>query len=214
MPIYATNKGRESVPAPAGTHVARCIQVIDIGSHRVDFGSGDERTMRKVRIAWELPEEKHVFDEQRGPEPFVVSKEYNLSTNEKSNLRRDLESWRGAPFTKEEAKQFDVSRLLGHPAMLTIMHVEKKNKDGVYAKVTAVTRPPKSVVCPKQILETLEYSVDQGKDAVYEKLPEWLRKTIAECEEWVVYPASTPNADPTPAEKDVPAPDDSQDVPF
>jgi hypothetical protein len=214
MAIYATDKGTVSVPAPEGTHIARCIQVIDIGSHKAVF-DGDERTRRKVRIAWELPTELHVFDPERGEEPFVVSKEYNLSTNEKSNLRRDLESWRGKQFDAEEAKKFDVSVLIGVPAMLSVVHADKIGPSkGKYAKISAVTRPPKTMTCPKQVLASIEYSVDQGRNEVFKTLPEWMRKKIEECEEWRTYPSpANPNADPTPADTDsVPAEEDS--VPF
>jgi len=210
MPIIAKSSGSASTPAPFGTHIARCIQVIDIGSHTSTF-DGDERTQRKVSIAWELPEETHVFDPNRGEEPFVISKEYTLSTSEKSNLRRDLESWRGKPFTKEEVMGFDVAKLIGVPAMVSVVHQEKKNGSGVYAKVTAVTRLPKSATCPPGVLETIEYSVDQGRNAVFKALPEWMRTKISQCEEWKEYPT---NADPTPAEADNPPPADDDSLPF
>jgi hypothetical protein len=57
-------------------------------------------------ITWELPTELEVFHEEKGEEPYVVSKTYTLSMHEKATLRRDLESWRGQGFTEKEAEAF------------------------------------------------------------------------------------------------------------
>ena len=68
---------------------------------------GEKKMQNKVRITWELHEEKKVFKEENGEQPFVLSKEFSLSMHEKSSLRKWLESWRGKAFTEDESKLSD-----------------------------------------------------------------------------------------------------------
>ena len=104
MGIYAEKHEGEYKQVAPGTYVARCISMLEIGTIREDF-QGVPRSVQKVQIRWELPTELEVFNPEKGEEPFSVSKTYTLSMHEKSNLRKDLESWRGKGFTEEEAKK-------------------------------------------------------------------------------------------------------------
>ena len=184
MPLTASAKsGSTSTPAPAGTHIARCVQVIDLGT-QVDDGQFGRKIQPKLRLTWELPNELHVFKEENGEEPFVVGKEYTLNLGDKSNLRKDLESWRGRPFTAEELEGFDVSKLLGAACMLNIIHKNKKDGSGVFANIAGISPMMKGVKCPPAILALLCYDVTMGKNDVYAKIPEWLRKKIDQCENW------------------------------
>ncbi len=49
-------KGKNRVLIPAGNHVARCYQVIHIGTVDREF-KGKKTKQNKVRFGWELPEE-------------------------------------------------------------------------------------------------------------------------------------------------------------
>lgn len=186
--------------APEGTHIARCIGVIDLGHQSGTDMKGNPVQQHKVRISWELPEETVVFKDDEGPSPFVVSKEYTLSLHEKSNLRAHLEAWRGRRFTDEELKGFAVQKLLGVPAAVSIQHVPFKDGSGSFAKITAVAKPMKGVVCPEQVMETLHYEVEDGRGGVFSKLPEWLQEKIAGCSEFSALGAAQD------AEADEPAP--------
>lgn len=85
---------------PVGTHLARCIKVIDIGTQKGEF-QGKVTMKRQVIIGWELPNETMTEGEHAG-KPFGVSKFYTASLNEKANLRADLANWRGRDFTPQE----------------------------------------------------------------------------------------------------------------
>ena len=93
--------------------------MIELGHIDTEF-NGEKKKAHKVMLTWELPEELAVFNEDKGPEPYSVSKTYTLSMHEKSTLRKDLESWRGKGFTELEAAKFDITKLLGVPCLLTI----------------------------------------------------------------------------------------------
>jgi hypothetical protein len=195
MPLIAsTSSGSVSTPAPAGTHVARCVQVIDLGTQK-DNGQFGLKIQPKLRLTWELPTELHVFKEENGEEPFVVGKEYTLNLGEKSNLRKDLESWRGKPFTPQELEGFDVSKLLGAPCMLNVVHKPKKDGSGAYANIASLSPLMKGMTCPPAIMALLLYDVSMGRNDVFGKIPEWLRKKIEDCENWKQQAAPEPEPD-------------------
>src|SRR3954469_527949 len=121
MAINATSNGTKRELIPAGNYIARCYQMIHIGTV-TEFILGEQKTMNKVRIGWELPTETRVFSQEKGDQPLVISKEFTLSMHEKSTLRKTLASWRGKDFNEEQAKSFDVTTLIGAPCMLNIIH--------------------------------------------------------------------------------------------
>lgn len=173
MPIFASEG--ESKPRqlpPPGSHPARCYSVLDLGTQSTPFGES-----HKVRISWELPTEKAVFDEKKGEQPFVVSKEYTLSLYEKANLRHDLESWRGKPFTEQQLSGFDIASLLGAPCLLAVLH-KTTDKNKTYANVSAISALPKGMVVPAQINPSVQYSISEGRSDTFKALPEWLQKKI------------------------------------
>src|SRR4029077_1201343 len=153
MPV-ASDKGAGSFQLPpAGAHPARCIHVIDEGTQRDEF-KGKPKLIRKVRINWELPNEKAIFDEDRGEESFMVGAEYTLSLNVRANLRQVLESWRGKDFSEEELKGFDMKVLLGKACLVNVVHRKSTRNPGrTYAQVTSVVPLPKGMSCPKPSLE-------------------------------------------------------------
>jgi hypothetical protein len=134
-----------------------------------------------------LPEETAIFHEEKGQEPFVVSKTYTLSMHEKSNLRKDLESWRGKGYTEEEARRFDVTKLLGKPCILNIIHEPgKKDATKNYVKVASVNKLLKGQECPPQFNPTRILSFDEFNWELFEKLPDWIKDKIKSSEEYQI----------------------------
>ena len=173
--LMAKNDGGERIVIPAGTHVARCYGIIDLGTQYSEkFGNKS----RKVQIQWELPNEP--MDDGR---PLAISKKYTLSLNEKSNLRKDLESWLGRSITaKEEREGFALGSMLGAPCLLSVIHAESNGK--TYANIAGVMSVPKGTAVPDQVNPMVSYDIENGKDAIYAKLPEWIRKIIDESQEF------------------------------
>ena len=133
--INATNTAPKREVIPAGNYAARCYQMIHIGTV-AEVILGEEKILNKVRIGWELPTETRVFNEEKGEQPMVLSEEFTLSLHEKAKLRKFLASWRGKDFSEEEAKSFDVTKLLGAPCMLNIIHKpSKKDPSQIYAVI-------------------------------------------------------------------------------
>lgn len=188
MALIASAKStNNTTPAPSGNHMARCVRVIDLGI-QIDDGQFGRKVQHRMMLTWELPDEKHTFKEEVGPEPFHVSKEFTVSLHEKAGLRKELEAWRGRAFTPEELESFHVGKLLGAPCLLNVIHVDRKG-GGVKAKVGGISPLPKGFKCPDAITPMVQYEVEQGRDETFKKLPEWIQNKIAQCEDWKAKPA-------------------------
>lgn len=173
--------------APAGNHVGRCYSVVDLGTHTED-GQYGVKTNRKIRVSWELPDELHVFKQEKGEEPFAIHKTYNFTMGEKSTLRKDLEAWRGKPFTPEEMNNFELKALLGTACMVNVTHAEKTN--ATYANVDGITAIPKAlkdaVKAKPQVAESVYYEVSMGEGPEFDALPDWMKEMIRKCREWKI----------------------------
>lgn len=173
MSIVAKNSATQRELIPAGTHLARCYQMIEIGTVK-EIILGQEKILTKVRVGWELPEERRIFIQEKGEQPFVISKEYTLSMNEKANLRKDLESWRGKGFSEDEAKAFDITKLLGVPCLLNIIHKEAKNGN-TYDNIAGIMPVPKTMKCPAQENKTFVLSYDSFDMVAFDSLPDFIK---------------------------------------
>jgi len=71
--------------APLGSHIARCIRFVHIGTNTEKMPDGP-KDMNKIRLTFELPHEMKVFKEGEGPKPMVVSQEFTLSMYSKAGL--------------------------------------------------------------------------------------------------------------------------------
>lgn len=184
MAINATNEGgtpRELVPA--GTHIARCCSMIHIGTNIQSY-MGEDKQVNSVRITFELPGEMRTFEEGGEEKPMVISKEYTLSMYEKANLRKDLESWRGVAFTEEEAANFDITKLLGVPCQISIIHAQTK-KGNDFAKISNISGLMKGVECPAQINPIFEFNYeDKFSDEVVESFPDFIKEKIKSSDEY------------------------------
>jgi hypothetical protein len=204
MPVVSDKGGGEFQKPKPGAFPARCVQIIDLGTHRETFAkSRKEKLIRKVRIGWELPTQKATFDEEKGEESFVIGQDYTQSLGERANLRIMLESWRGRAFTADELQGFDLKVLLGKACFLNIIHKKSETTKREYAQVTSVMKLPEGVTCPKATMPKVIYDIDQGETGSFSQLSEYLQNRIKESEEWRDHPVETKPA--TSAETD---PDD------
>jgi hypothetical protein len=176
MAIIATSNGSGTnyEPIATGNYPARCYSMIHIGTVE-EVILGTQKTLNKVRITWELPTELKVFKEENGEQPHVISKEFTLSMHEKATLRNYLKNWRGKDFSEEEAKSFDIEKLIGAPCMLNITH--KKSKDGTktYAEIGSISTMPKGFPCPEQINPSFVWTYENFDSDKFNALPEFLK---------------------------------------
>lgn len=186
MAIYAEKNSTQREPIEAGLHLARCYKMILIGTvqeNMVINGKATIKTLKKVRIGWEFPEMLKVFKEENGEQPLVIEQEFTVSMGDKANLRKMLESWRGKPYTDEEAERVDITKLLGQPCMINLTHKKAQNGN-VYEQIASVVPVPKQMKCPPQINPNYELNYDEAWDEKkFEALPDFIKdkmKTSAE----------------------------------
>lgn len=169
MPLVIKESETHFEPAPPGLHSAVCCDVVDLGIVDGKFGP-----KRKLKIIWQTKAKN------KAGERFQIRASYTQSLSEGSNLRRDLESWRGRSFTPEERKAFDVERLIGVNCQINVKHnVSKEGR--TYANATAILPAakgeklqvenyerepwPTSEPAPEQVYEAEPLSDDdQGND--------------------------------------------------
>lgn len=197
-------------PVPPGAYVARCYQVIDLGTQTSD-GQFGQKSAHKLRLSWEL------FGEDNDGQPLTVtidgkampmtvSKNYTVSLHEKASLRKDLVAWRGRDFTPEEARAFDVSKLLGAYALINVTN-SVGNNGKTYANVAGLSPLPKPLAAtkPAGVHALVQFDLDNPDMTVFDGLPPWLQDQIKTAPE---FNASKPGAlTPALAEMD-------DDIPF
>lgn len=128
------------LPLPeAGTTQAVCCGVWDLGLQKTSY-NGSEKIKHQVVIAWEVAEKINCPESEYHGKPYMLSKTYTVSLYEGANLRKDLESWRGTPFTETEVSEgFDVEKLYGINCLVGIAHEQDRSGNGkTYANITAI----------------------------------------------------------------------------
>jgi hypothetical protein len=130
MALYARNKASSFVPAPAALHYAICCDVVDMGMvHSEKF----QKTQHKCQLRWQTE------STMKDGKPYLIVKTYTLSLHPKARLRLDLESWRGRPFTDEEATEFDIEKLLDAMCQINVIHVKAADGSGaVFSNVASI----------------------------------------------------------------------------
>jgi hypothetical protein len=141
--MILTEGGSAFTPCPAGSYLARCVSIVDMGTQEYIWEGKVKRPL-KVLLAWEILDDEARKDDGT---PFILSKRFSQSLHENGELRKALASWRGRDFTAVELKGFDLSSVLGKDAFLSVIHEEKKGR--TYANIAAVMKVPKGMVCPE-----------------------------------------------------------------
>jgi len=163
--------GGDFEQCPAGSFAARCYQIIDLG-HQTFEWKGEAKVAPKVRITWELNE---MMQDGR---PFSISREYTASIGYKANLRKDLEAWRGRPFSAEELRNFSLENVLGAPCLLGIVHKPSKDNSKVYANVGSIMALPKGMPSPELVNPAVKFDIGTFDQKVFDGLSSYVQKKI------------------------------------
>ncbi len=178
--------GTKFPPIEPDSYPAICYAIIDIGTQ---YNQAFDIEAQKIIVMWELPTERVDIEKDGVVQnlPRAISETYTLSLNEKANLRKMLESWRGKTFTEEELKGFNLRNVLGAKCMLNIVNAQKQNGD-TFSKVGAVVKLPKMFadnLPPKAENPLVMFSTaDPQFLNKMQSLPEWIQKRIQESKEY------------------------------
>jgi hypothetical protein len=168
-------------------HLARCYRIIDLGTQKSTY-KGTEKHLRKIMIQFEV----HGEDDEGNPlltdkgEPLSISKNYTLSLSEKATLSIDLESWRGAAFTAEERRGFELKKLLGVWAMISV--TKAMGSDGKeYTNISNINPVPaniKKAGLPEGINDLKIFSTEDPDMELFGSFGDKLRAKIESSPEW------------------------------
>lgn len=184
-------EGGDFTPPPAGSHLAICYRVLDLGTQLTRY-MGEQKSQHKIMLSWELPEEL-----TEDGQPFSVHQRYTFSMHEKATLRKHLEAWRGKAFEEHDFGPggFEVSKLLGQACLISITHTEKEGK--TYANVASVSALPKAMRenVPAAKNDKIILSLDPGEfnADVFGGLSEGLKDVIKRSPEYAKLSGSVNN---------------------
>jgi len=193
---------------PPGPQAARLARLIDLGSQPTSF-EDEQRMQHKLLLVFALAERRS--DGER----YLIARRFGATLHQKGALRQFLESWRGKPFTAEEASSFDLRRLLNQPALLNLVEVARGER--VYCNIASVSPVPRGMPSPEPLADAELLVFDLSDRETYgalDQLSDRLREQIESSPEWraaqaapapAARPAAPPPAPPQPARRS-PAP--------
>jgi hypothetical protein len=169
MPSINVSSGGGFKGLEPGIYHARCDLIADLGVRETQYGD-----KHKVYIRFTVPDQ--VVEKEDG-EKFQMSigTQITASLGKKANLRKMLEAWRGKPFTDEELKGFDLTKLLNAPATLVVSTYMADGEPK--PKIENVLRCKQEVGA--LLRAPVSYSVE-STDAELADAPPWIREIIEE----------------------------------
>ncbi len=213
MSMIAKDSGNVSIEKlENGVYPAISSMIIDLG---LQASEKFDKVQRKMMIIWNiLGEEVEINGEKL---PRTMSKEYGFSLGEKSNLRKDLQAWRGKTFTEDELQGFNILNVLNKPCQLQIILEEKNGKK--YNNIASIMALPKGTnVEELEVVSHLDIeNVETWKN--WSKVPVWIQEKIKkaqnyissgleqfvkEYEEMIKNDKKTQSTEPVPADDDLP----------
>ena len=188
MGLTIKSDSKEFEALPEGQHIGVCYKIIDQGSRNETYprdaepNSDNTKKRKTLGVTWEIPEQK-----MADGRPMSISKTYTASLNENSTLYKDLVTWRGKSFTKEELEGFDIDKMIGAPANLEIEHVDGR------ARVKAIFKPDEfkktDTINAGMIFDLDVYCEEFSGDStektkamcdIFDSLPEWQQNLLEE----------------------------------
>ena len=219
MSFYVEDKGGNFERSPPGMHLARCYRIVDLGTQKSEY-MDQTKYLHKIMIGWEL----HGVDDSGKPlkmidgRPFAIFKNYTLSWSEKANLRLDLQSWRGKPFSQEEMRKFDLKNVLGAWCMLNV--IERQGQNGnTYSNVDSVSPVPtiiKQNGLPNPVNKNEMFNLQEPDWVLFETFSDNLKQKIINSPEFEKVKKAADYQKDANAEANSPKPafDEDDDIPF
>jgi hypothetical protein len=158
---------------PAGTHLARCIGLVGIGTREKEW-QGKTRLSNEIIVTWELPHE--LMSDGR---PFIISQFYTRSLADKANLRHALKNWRGRDFTAEELQAFEMRNVLDKGCQVICSENDKGR-----VKVTGVAGLPKGTTLPDRHNDLRYFDVEEWNDDEFNSLSDRIQNMVTDSLEY------------------------------
>ena len=156
-------------PVEPGVYMAVCIGFIDLGEQ---YSEMFKSYSNKGMYVWELVGETIEIDGEQ--KPRQLSKEFTISSSNKSNLRKFIESWNSKSYSDDEFLESDLFDQIGKPCQLNVVLNESKE----YSNVDNLMPLPKGFPAPTTATEFIKWDMEHWDDEVFKTLPEWIQEKI------------------------------------
>jgi hypothetical protein len=148
--VTARDAGGGFTPHSEGQFAMLCVDVVDLGISVQQFGDGEPQELPKVALVFASGERQP--EKQNDESLTLVTAEMTNSANEKANLRKFLESWRGKSYSGEQiAEGLPLGKLHGKFALVSIEHVTTR-KGRKFAKIKSISPLPTAMKVPDTVL--------------------------------------------------------------
>jgi len=214
---FIVESGGSFERCPSGMHLARCYRIVDLGTQKSEY-MGQVKYLHKIMLGWEI----HGMNDDGTPikmndeRPFAIFKNYTLSWSDKANLRLDLQSWRGKPFSQEEMRRFDLENVLGAWCMLNV--IDRDGQDGkTYSNVAGVTPVPSMIKqkgLPDAVNKNELFKIDEPDMEMFSSFSEHLKAKISASSEWQKMNSKSKAMPERKHEAPMMEDEDSSDIPF
>jgi len=172
-------KSKTRINPDEGEHVGRCIRIVDMGTQHSERYGNDNR---KVALTFELSDQKAIFDEDKGEQPFIIGREFTMLMTKKSGLRKFLFPWVGEKIDDDE---FDLKVLLGKACRIFVK-LDSDNDDKIeYANLDYIRPLIKGTKVPKNENDLILFDLDEFSEEVYDSLHDWEREKIGDSPEFL-----------------------------
>lgn len=174
-------KSGESGPSflvDEGVHTGILVGAVDLGVQKLLPYKGEERPdTRQIRLSFELP---GLFVDSDKTKPAHVSKTVKISAHPKSTLFKISAALLGGGKVVEKDLEdgISVSDLLGRGAQVQVAHFETEK--GTMAYISSVLPLPKGSKVGEPVSPLIEFDTHDPDSAVFDKLPESIKKKITE----------------------------------
>lgn len=180
--IAEVAESKPKVQIPDGSYTARIYSIIDLGTQENTFDP-DKPAKRVFRFSFETPTKTHVWDEEKGPQPFALHKEVNFSLSEPdhtmmSSLSKIFKATKGTL-----GKGENIFNLLGE--VLSIQTETKKTQKGAsFSKIIGFSPVSSDIdvsdkkFAPVNEPHTLYLDREWFVHADFNKLPKFLKEKI------------------------------------
>lgn len=186
LTIKGSNGTGSFIQVPTGMHLARCYRIVDLGTQESKY-MGNVKHLPKVMVQFEVHSEDNDGKPTKTAEgkPLTINKTYTATTNEKSSLRQDLETWRGKAFSEEEVRKFELKNILGQWGMLSVIEVQ--NNGNTYTNIATINPVPPSIKktgLPEGYNPLNSFDIDEPNMEVFESFSDNLKEKIKKSPEW------------------------------
>jgi hypothetical protein len=200
---FTKQEDGEFVLAPEGTSTAVLWCLAYLGKHESTY-QGETRLRELVGLAWELAEPAE------DGRHLSVTEVLTASLNERAKFFARVLALTGK---REPPEGFDLERLLGRGAVVTVAHEIRDGK--TWANVTQAGPLPRGMAAPPPSVALTYYDVDAPTPEALERLPSRFRKLLerADLSRLPPSPPKAPSAAPAPKPAPAAVPFDD-DIPW